>query len=171
MIEYFIPSHEQTMLERQKSRALVWFMYSLFILFFLLILVSIYPEPNFSLSDYGLPFAQIFVISVLFVLKKYGLRPAANIFSLGGLLIITVVINIFDQDTLFTKYGEEYFIAVLVLVFTSLFGTRTILVFSAVVIFLSSLRAANFLMNTFPEEGNIIIEAQVFFLFLLSQFQ
>lgn len=163
MIEFFTPSHEQTVFEKQKTRALIWFMLSMFVLFFVLLLQSLLPTPDFSASDYFLPLAQIFFISVLFVLKKHGLKLAGNVFSIGGVLIITVVINIFDQDTVITKYAEEYYLAILILVFTSLFGSRTILIIAAVVIFFSTLRSTSYLLENFPEDAYMLREAQVYF--------
>ncbi len=167
MLNYFDPIIEQSLHEKQKSKALKWSMITVFLLMVILIIQSFITQDRITTSDYFLPIGQLFVLSILFVLRKYGVKLASNIFSIGAILIVATVLNIFDDDTFFTKYGEEFYVAIFVLVFISFFASRIFLILAAIVFFISSLRVSDYLQGSFPEFADSIFEVQVFFGFTL----
>lgn len=167
MLNYFNPVEEKQGLEKSKATALKWIMLSLFFLLILLIIQSWYTQDYISASDYFLPVGLLFVLVVLFVLRYYGVRKAGNIFSIGAIVIMVIVINIFDQDTIFTKYSEELYLAIFVLVFISLFSTRRVLLIAAALFFISSFYVSINLQRSFPEHESILQEVQIFFSFTL----
>lgn len=167
MFNYFDPLKEQSLLEKQKARALKWIMISVFFLMVILIVQSFFAQEKWTASDYFLIVGQLFVLSILFTLRKYGLRTASNTFSIGAVAIMTIVINIFDQDTVFTKYTEEFYLCLFVLVFISLFASRKILLTAAIIFFISSLRVSFYLQETFPDQITMLKEVQIFYSFTL----
>lgn len=167
LLSYFDPREEPNQEEKKKAIALKWILISVFFLLLILIIQTLYTQSYISLSDYFLPVGLVFVISSLFVLRNYGSRKAGGFFSIGSVIIMTIVINIFDQDTIFTKYGEEFYLAIFALVFISLFSSRKILIVAAVLFFLSSLGVSFYLQNTFVEQTDILREVQLFFSFTI----
>ncbi len=164
MIKYFTPKHQQSPLERQKSQAFIFFMICAFILLFILLYQALFPKPDFSVSDYFIPVAQVFVVITLFYHKNHGFKKAGNIFSIGCLVIVAIVINYFDGDTLVTKYSEEFYLAITLLVFASFFASRRILLITGLVIFLSSFQVYFHIKDNYDEtQTEKLDEAQLFF--------
>ncbi|MDW3193348.1 MAG: ATP-binding protein [Cytophagales bacterium] len=167
MFNFFNPSEVADKLERQKAEALKWILLSVFLLMVVLIVQSFFTEQEWTASDYFLLIGQAFVVSVLFILRKHGLIIAGTTFSIGSVVIMTIVINLFDQDTVFTKYNEEFYLCLFVLVFISLFSTRKVLIVAAGIFFISSIRVSFYLQSTFSDQVGLLREVQIFYSFTL----
>ena len=101
MFNYFNPIEKQSHFEAQKANAIKWTMITLVFLLVVLEVQAISTD-DFSSSDYFLFVGQALVISVLFILRNKGTRLAGNVFCIGSVVIMTIVINTFDNDSIFT---------------------------------------------------------------------
>jgi len=123
---------------------------------FIMIQNIISPTENLEMTILSSVSINIFVIINLFLLKKYGIKTAGNIFALGIVLIVTAVMNILDSKiSAEYKFHQGFYTILAVFSVAVLFASRKTLLINTLIVFITTSRVYLFAIEQSPEQKEL----------------
>jgi len=151
-IDYFVPENETRRFERSKTVFLIIMLFiGLLIIILTLLKTLLVPSRNFIASIFTQVPVLILFISTLFIIKKKGYLLAGNILTIVMITLTSVSIMIVNPETILFKYVQGFYSVLLVLVFSSLFTSRKVLIYNFVVVLIATTRVYLYSKTNLPE--------------------
>ena len=169
LIRYFIPKGEQSLLEQQKSNAFIIFNTVVFILLVLIMVQAIiFPEGGAAITFVIVPVVGVFVIANFFILKKYGIKIAGNILSIGLIVPLLITLNNIDENiSIMHKFSQGFYLVLAILVIGALFASRKILIANAIAILISTTRVFVIAKEQLVDQAGLITTGYIFYIISL----
>ena len=111
ILQYFTPNKETGSFEKQKINAFIISGIIGSILVVVLQVQTLLSPGEKTFGSFIIGFVVIiFVVVSLFVLKNYGIRITGNIFSVGIVVLLSISLNMLNQDSpAITKYVQNFY--------------------------------------------------------------
>jgi len=140
IINFFLPRRELNYFELQKTRFFIISLLasSLLVSLFVTSLILSYKSNNF-ITVISQLISICFMLFSAFLVKKYGLKTAGNIFSITFMLILVFFLTQIKQDILaLYKLSQGFYFVFLVLITSVIFSSRWVIFINAGLIFLGT---------------------------------
>jgi len=140
IINFFLPRRELNYFELQKTRFFIISLLSssFLISIFVTSLILSYKSNNF-ITVISQLISICFMLFSAFLVKKYGLKTAGNIFSITFMLILVFFLTQIKQDILaLYKLSQGFYFVFLVLITSVIFSSRWVIFINAGLIFLGT---------------------------------
>ncbi len=169
LIRYFTPKGEQSLLEQQKSNAFIIFNAIIFVLLiFILLQAVLIPAGGSNITFTIVPLVGVFVIANFFILKRYGIKIAGSILSVGLIVPLLITINTIDDGVALShKFTQGFYLILAVLVIGALFASRKILIINAILILISASRIFLIAKDQLIDQEGSIMAGFIFYIISL----
>jgi len=154
ILAFFVPNAEYDVFDRLKTNSmiLIGFAGILGSIFFFIQTLS----AEGTIDTVTLLMAT-FIIGVLFFLKRYGIKHAGNIFTLGAVLVMLYSVNKIDPNAeISAKFIDGYYIIILIMMLGVIFASRSIIIANSVLILASTTHILIKGQSLFPDEADVI---------------
>jgi len=170
LIRYFTPKGEQSLLEQQKSNAFIIFNAIIFVLLiFILLQAVLIPAGGSNITFTIVPLVGVFVIANFFILKRYGIKIAGSILSVGLIVPLLITINTIDDGVALShKFTQGFYLILAVLVIGALFASRKILIINAILILISASRIFLIAKDQLIDQEGSIMAGFIFYVISLT---
>ena len=157
VLSYFIVEQEVGLYEKQKITAfLVISIIGFSLAIFNIVQTVITPTENLKITLLSGISISTFILISLFLLKRYGIKTAGNIFALGLVLILAISMNILnEQISVEYKFHQGYYTIIGLFSFGVLFASRKILLINTIIILFSTTRVYLFALSQTPEQKEL----------------
>jgi len=152
VLNYFIADKKLGLYERQKTTAFLSISVVVVILVSFVIFKSlIFPGLNIRLTLIPAILINAFTFFNLFLLKKYGIQIAGNVFSISLVIIMALTINIFNEEIpVEYKFYQGYYSILGTFVLGVLFASRKIFLINFIIILTATTRVYLFAISHKP---------------------
>ena len=158
IIDYFTPDEDIGLFNKQKSTSFIVIVL-VGILMSLLFAIQNFnlKSDNFSVTISSIILIDLFLIVLLFVLKKKGIKFSGNLLSIGGLIMLLISINILKPEvSSFFKYIQGFYTVFAFAVIGVLFATKRVIIFNTIMILATTTRVFLFAIKQLPEQIDLL---------------
>ncbi len=154
LVEYFTPNTEQSLFEKQKTKAFIYLgMFGFVLVSFIVIQNFLFSTDNFWVSMISSSVMGIFILITLFILKNSGIKLAGNVFSVGLVLLLAAALNVLNEDiSALYKYLQGFYTILAILSVGVLYASRQVLIINAIIILASTTRVYYFAIEQSPDQ-------------------